>query len=151
MKRLTTGLKMDTGPKRLSPALGIERLSSARRCVLSAAAKGIPIYQWACAAAVPRVYAHCSRWQSSSLQDALMATRSRALQAAQRAGFTERETRLCSGEPITFLERPPAGGERPRAVVVFLHGLTNDRIMSAQAFAKAAQHLPHARSVRVCV
>jgi hypothetical protein len=143
MKRLTTGLRMSTGPERLGPALGIER-RSARRCVLSAAAKGIP-YQWACAAAVSRVYAHCSRWQSSSSQDALMATRSRALQAAQRAGFTERETRLCSGEPITFLERSPAGGERPRAVVVFLHGLTNDRIMSAQAFAKAAQHLPHAR------
>ena len=71
--------------------------------------------------------------------------RTRAEEAAHRAGFVDRRVQLPSGEPLTFLERPPASGGAAQSVVVFLHGMTNDRMMSAASFAKAAEQLPHAR------
>ena len=84
------------------------------------------------------------RWQSVSAHDALILQRSRAAEAAKRAGFVDRQVTMPSGEPLSFLERPPVGG-KATSVVVFLHGMTNDRIMSASCFAKAAAELPDAR------
>ena len=88
---------------------------------------------------------HGCRRGLSTAHEALMAMRGRAAQAAKRAGFQDRLARLPSGEPLPFLERPPASGAKPSSVVVFLHGMTNDRIMSAACFAKAAASLPNAR------
>ena len=59
----------------------------------------------------------------SSSADALAAMRSRAAQAAARSGFVDRQALLPSGEPLTFLERPPVRGGTPSSVVVFLHGM----------------------------
>ena len=64
-----------------------------------------------------------ARCASSSAADALAAMRSRAAQAAARSGFVDREAQLPSGEPLTFLERPPVSGGTPASVVVFLHGM----------------------------
>jgi len=76
------------------------------------------------------------RWQSKSAQSAFSVMRSRAADAASRAGFVDRQVALPNGEPLSFLERPPVGGGRASSVVVFLHGMTNDRILSAASFAK---------------
>ena len=90
-------------------------------------------------------HGHGCRRGLSTAHEALLAMRGRAAQAAKRAGFQDRLARLPSGEPLPFLERPPASGAEPSSVVVFLHGMTNDRIMSAACFAKATASLPNAR------
>lgn len=94
---------------------------------------------------VPACLPGCRRPMSASPSEALEAMRSRASAAAHKAGFVDRQVQLPSGEPLTFLERPPEGGGGARSVVVFLHGMTNDRMLSAASFVKTAEQLPHAR------
>ncbi len=86
-----------------------------------------------------------ARALSSAGAGALASARARAEEAAARAGFADRRARLPSGEPLPYLEKRPAGGGPARSIVVFLHGMTNDRMMSAASFAKVAESLPDAR------
>ena len=85
------------------------------------------------------------RWNSSPAHEAFASWRARAAEAAQRAGFVDRQAVLPTGEPMNFLERPPVGGGPASSVVVFIHGMTNDRVMSAASFARTATLLPRAR------
>ena len=76
--------------------------------------------------------------------------RSRAAQAAARSGFVDRLALLPSGEPLTFLERPPVGGGTPSSVVVFLHGMMHAHLaLCARKYVRAMTEMGKKRILRM--
>ena len=73
-------------------------------------------------------------------KQAAVAMRQQLLDAYAEAGFERRHVHLASGEEVPYLVRAKA--MPPRRVLVFLHGMTADAVLSAAAVLPLAKHAP---------
>ena len=93
-----------------------------------------------------RRWMKCMRKGSSSAEatkQAAIAMRTPLLDAYEKAGFERRTVTVASGEEVPYLCRPfAATAASPRRVLVFLHGMTADAVLSAAAVLPLAERAP---------
>lgn len=80
---------------------------------------------------------------AEATKQAAIAMRTPLLDAYEKAGFERRTVVVGSGEEVPYLCRPfAATAASPRRVLVFLHGMTADAVLSAAAVLPLAEQAP---------
>ena len=80
---------------------------------------------------------------AEATKQAAIAMRTPLLEAYEKAGFERRTVVVDSGEEVPYLCRPfAAKPTAPRRVLVFLHGMTADAVLSAAAVLPLAERAP---------